>query len=135
MTEQVGRCGRTVNEIADELGCDWHTVNDAVIAYGTALVDDDPERIGEPTAVGLDETLFVRLGRWRTAVVVNVDRRRPRRSPARRRRLVVTARAVRLVRRPRRRRGAQQIEWATLDLSGPVSRRVRHDAPRRHPGR
>jgi len=32
-TEQVGRCGRSVEEIAVELGCDWHTVNDAVIAY------------------------------------------------------------------------------------------------------
>jgi hypothetical protein len=54
----------TVNEIAVQLGCDWHTVNVAVIAYGTALVDDDPDCIGEPTAVGLDETLFVRLGPW-----------------------------------------------------------------------
>ncbi len=50
VTEQVGRCGRTVNEVAVELGCDWHTVNDTVIAYGAALVDDDSERIGEPTA-------------------------------------------------------------------------------------
>ena len=37
VTEQVGRHGRTVNEVAGELGCDWHTVNDTVIAYGTAL--------------------------------------------------------------------------------------------------
>ncbi len=51
VTEQVGRCGRTVNEVATELGCDWHTINDAVIAYGTALVED-PGRIGEPTALG-----------------------------------------------------------------------------------
>jgi hypothetical protein len=50
VTKQVGGCGRTVNEVALELGCDWHTVNDAVIAYGTALVDD-PARIGEPTAL------------------------------------------------------------------------------------
>ena len=66
MCEQVGRRGRTVAEVARELGCDWHTVNDAVIAYGTALVDDDPARIGEVTALGLDETLFARTGRWRT---------------------------------------------------------------------
>ncbi len=64
-TEQVGRRGRTVNEIAVELGCDWHTINDAIIAYGTALVDDDPDRIGAVTALGLDETLFVRVGPWR----------------------------------------------------------------------
>ncbi len=31
MTEQVGRARRAV---ARELGCDWHTVNDAVVAYG-----------------------------------------------------------------------------------------------------
>jgi hypothetical protein len=43
-TEQVGRWGRTVNEVADELGCDWHTVMDAVVAYGSGLVED-PERI------------------------------------------------------------------------------------------
>jgi len=28
-------------------GCAWHTVNDTVIAYGEALVDDDPGRLGE----------------------------------------------------------------------------------------
>jgi transposase len=65
VTVQVGRHGRTVNEVAGELGCDWHTVNDAVIAYGTALVDD-PNRIGQVTAVGLDEVLFARQGPWRT---------------------------------------------------------------------
>jgi len=66
VTGQVGKLGRTVAEVARELGCDWHTVNDAVIAYGTALVDDDPNRIGTVTALGLDETLFCRRGRWRT---------------------------------------------------------------------
>jgi transposase len=64
-TLQVGRHGRTVNEVAVELGCDWHTVNDAVIAYGTPLVED-PARIGQVNAVGLDEVLFARQGRWRT---------------------------------------------------------------------
>ena len=61
-TEQVGRCARSVNEIAIELGCDWHTINDTVIAYGTALVDDDKDRFGVVEAVGLDEVLFVKLG-------------------------------------------------------------------------
>ncbi len=65
VTEQVGRLGRTVNEIAVELGCDWHTINDTVIAYGSVLVDD-PDRIGDVTALGLDETLFARVGPWRT---------------------------------------------------------------------
>ena len=37
VTFQVGKHGGTVNELASEVGCDWHTVNDAVIAYSTAL--------------------------------------------------------------------------------------------------
>jgi transposase len=60
-TWQVGRLGRTVAEVARELGCDWHTVNDTVIAYGSALLDD-PDRIGSVSALGLDETLFCRRG-------------------------------------------------------------------------
>ncbi len=44
VTTQVGRWGRSVKEVAGELDCDWHTVNRAVIAYGGALVDDDPGR-------------------------------------------------------------------------------------------
>ena len=40
-TVQVGRHARSVNEVADELGCAWHTVNDAVVSYGEALVDAD----------------------------------------------------------------------------------------------
>jgi transposase len=65
-TVQVGREGRTVAEVARELGCDWHTVNDAVMAYGAELIDTDDARSGEVTALGLDETLFCRQGRWRT---------------------------------------------------------------------
>ena len=64
-TFQVGRRGRTVAEVADELGCDWHTVMDAVNHHGAPLIDD-PHRIGATTAVGLDEVLFCRLGRFRT---------------------------------------------------------------------
>ena len=43
-TVQVGRLGRTVAEVAAELGCDWHTVMDAVAAYGTALLAADTSR-------------------------------------------------------------------------------------------
>jgi transposase len=73
-TWQVGKHGRSVAEVAAELGCDWHTVNDAVLAYGTALIDDDPARIGVVDALGLDETLFVRNGprrrqAWSTSIV------------------------------------------------------------------
>ena len=33
----VGRWHRSVNEVAVELGCDWHTINNTVLAYGTPL--------------------------------------------------------------------------------------------------
>ena len=61
-TIQVGRHARSVNEVAGELGCDWHTVNDTVVAYGEALLDADEGRIGEVSALGLDEVLMVRTG-------------------------------------------------------------------------
>jgi transposase len=59
-TAQVGRHGRSV---ATDL-CDWHTVMDAVALYGTPLIDD-PGRFGAVSAVGLDETLFARVGPFR----------------------------------------------------------------------
>jgi transposase len=65
-TVQVGREGRTVWEVAEELDCDWHTVNDTVIAWGDALLEADTDRIGDVTALGLDETLFGRFGPWRS---------------------------------------------------------------------
>ena len=61
-TVQVG-AGRTVSEVAAELACDWHTVNDAVTTYGEALLAADRKRLNRTTAIGLDETKFVRLGR------------------------------------------------------------------------
>jgi transposase len=117
VTEQVGRCGRTVNEVAVELGCDWHTVNDAVIAYGSVLVDD-PARIGQPTALGLDETLFCRRGPWRhqswSTSIVDVGNGR-----------LLDVVAGRSAAEPCRWLAAREekwrkaILWATLDLSGP----------------
>ncbi len=118
VTLQVGRHGRTVNEVAGELGCDWHTVNDTVIAYGTALVDDDHSRIGVVTALGLDETLFSRKGQWR----------RQHWSTS-----IVDVRAGRLLDLVEGRDGTgpsawlgergktwrDRVVWATLDLSGP----------------
>jgi transposase len=61
-TVQVGG-GRTVSEVAAELACDWHTVNDAVTTYGGALLEADRKRLNQTSAIGLDETSFVRLGR------------------------------------------------------------------------
>jgi transposase len=66
-TRQVGGQCRTVAEVARELGCDWHTVMDAFVVYGSPLIDN-PDRYGTVGAVGLDETLCVRVGRYRTQV-------------------------------------------------------------------
>lgn len=46
----VGRHGRAVSEVADDLGCDWHTVMDAVVVFGGPLIDD-PARCPAPGVV------------------------------------------------------------------------------------
>ena len=114
-TVQVGRHGRSVAEVAADLGCDWHTVMDAVIVYGQPLIDD-PARFGDVTAVGLDETLFARDGpfrrqRWSTQIVdvqrgqlLDVVAGRDTVEPCRW-----------FAERPAE--WCQRIRWATLDLS------------------
>jgi transposase len=76
-TYEVGKNGRTVNEVAGVLGCDWHTVNDAVLAFGQALIDH-PDRFGAVNALGLDEHLFVKTGEYRVqhfvTALVDVER-------------------------------------------------------------
>ena len=71
-TEQVGRLGRTVSEVVEELGCDWHTVNREIVRWGDALLEADVSRFGQVEAVGVDETLFWRKGRWKKGAVVHV---------------------------------------------------------------
>jgi transposase len=109
------RHGRTVAEMADDLGCDWHTVMDAVTLYGEPLIDD-PARFGAVTAIGLDENRFARqetfrTQRWSTQIVdvrrgqlLDVVPGRDSAEPCRW-----------LAARPDAWRAA--IEWATLDLS------------------
>ena len=81
VTIGVGGRGRSVDEVAAELGCGWHTVNNEVGRWGEALLEADTDRIGEVGAVGVDETLFWRKGRWRTKVwctsVVDVGGHQP----------------------------------------------------------
>ncbi len=116
-TVQVGRHGRSVTEVAKDLGCGWHPVMDAVAAYGQALIDD-PARFGDVSALGLDETLRCRVGEWRrqqwTTQVVDVE--------AGQLLDVVEGRAAAgpiewLENQPADWRAG--IRWATLDLSGP----------------
>ncbi len=70
-TEQVGT-GRSVLEVARELSCDWHTVNDAVTTYGEALLKADRKRLTKTSAIGLDETNFVRFHEQRTSYATTV---------------------------------------------------------------
>ena len=116
-TLQVGRDARPVSDVAAELGCDWHTVNRAVVAWGEALLAADCDRVGAVEALGLDETLFGRHGRWRTrrwcTSIVDVQRGQlldivPGRDAA--------AAAEWLLGRPRAWR--DNVAWGVLDLSG-----------------
>ena len=71
-TRQVGG-GRTVKEVAEELGCNWHTVNQAVTVYGRALLGADKNRLNRTVAIGLDETSFTRQqGHAQTCYVTTV---------------------------------------------------------------
>jgi transposase len=88
---------------------------DAVVTIGEQLVDH-PDRIGDVTALGLDETLFAKLGRFRTqswsTQIVDVRRGQlldvvpGRTAPEPCRWLAARPQAWR-----------DRIEWATLDLS------------------
>lgn len=117
-TTQVGRLGRPVQEVADELGCDWHTVNREVGRWGEALLEADTNRVGAVEAVGVDETLFWRKGRWRTKVwctsVVDVGGHQlldivPGK----------TAESAAGWFRSQPQEWLDGIQWAVLDLSGP----------------
>ena len=66
-TQQVGR-GRDGGGVAEELGCDWHTVAKEVNRWGEALLEADRDRVGIVEALGLDETLFLRQGPWRRRI-------------------------------------------------------------------
>src|SRR5690606_17699717 len=117
-TVQVGHCGRTVAEVARGLGCDWHTVNSAALAYGEALLEADVDRIGQVPALGMDETLFARVGMWKRQLWSTS--------------VVDVARGVLLDVVPGRggtepaawlasqgEEWLSQVQWATLDLSSP----------------
>ncbi len=116
-TRQVG-CGRPVSDVASELGCCWSAVNDTVLCWGQTLLDADTDRIGATTAVGLDETLFGRTGRyrhkaWATSIVDVAGGKLLDIVPHR----TAAAPAQWLLDRPQSWR--EKIRWAALDLSGP----------------
>ncbi len=51
VTRAVGQDGPSVSSVARELDCDWHSANDAVMSYGTPLVED-PNRYGPSSVNG-----------------------------------------------------------------------------------
>ena len=57
-TREVGAEFHTVAYVARQLGVTWHTVMDAVAYWGRVLIDD-PDRAGQTTAAGVDETKFL----------------------------------------------------------------------------
>lgn len=60
--EQVGTQDQAVEHIARELGVDWHTIMRIVTTMGTPVVDD-PDRLADVAALGVDETAFLRAAR------------------------------------------------------------------------
>lgn len=116
-THQVGR-GRAVSDVAAELGCCWSAVNQSVLLWGQTLLDADVDRIGATTAVGLDETLFCREGRYRRkewcTSIVDVSGGKLLDIVAGR---TAAAPAQWLLDQPQHWR--EKIRWAALDLSGP----------------
>jgi transposase len=59
---QVGREGDSVAAVARAYGVGWQTAMHAVVERGAPLVDD-PARLDGVTALGLDETAFLRASR------------------------------------------------------------------------
>lgn len=57
--EQVGRCDAAVSRTARVLGVAWWTVMRQVLDRGTPVVDDSA-RLAQVTAVGVDETAYLR---------------------------------------------------------------------------
>ncbi len=117
VTRQAGR-GRPFNEVASELGCSWHPVNGSVQRWGEALLEADVERIGDTEALGLDEHLMWRRGKFRTKAwgtgIVDVGRGQlldivPGRTAEAPVRWLLARPAGWLA----------GIAWAALDLSGP----------------
>lgn len=56
---RVGRDGHSVAAVARDYGVGWHTVMRAVIDHGLPMIDD-PARLAGVTALGMDETAWLR---------------------------------------------------------------------------
>jgi transposase len=61
---RVGRAGHRFAQVARDAGVGWHTIMACVRDHGRGLVDD-PDRLAGVTALGMDETAFLRANRRR----------------------------------------------------------------------
>ena len=102
-----------------------------MVAWGQALLVADAERVGAVEALGLDETLFARQGRWRTrrwcTSIVDVQRGQlldivPGRD--------AEAPTAWLLNQPAAWRDS--IDWGVLDLSGAYRRTFEVALPQAH---
>jgi transposase len=64
---RVGRDGHSVVAVARDFGVGWATVMAAVVDYGTGLVEH-PDRAATVSALGVDETAFLRASPTRSTV-------------------------------------------------------------------
>jgi transposase len=116
-THQVGAHARSVAEVAEDLGCEWHTLNTAVVTWGQALLEADRDRVGVVEALGLDEVAFAKLGEHHRQYFATsiVDTRSAQLFD------VVPGRGGEESKRWIEARGEEwraNVKWATLDLSG-----------------
>jgi transposase len=79
--QQVGHHDRAVSRVAAQLGVSWHTIMTQVVDRGAPLVDDS-DRLAGVTAVGVDETSFLRAtGTRHTQYATGVSDLTPGRAP------------------------------------------------------
>ncbi len=75
----------SITRVAASLGASWHTVNDAVLAAGRALLVDDPTRLEGVSVLGVDEHCWrhTRYGGRFVTVIIDLTPVRDRTGPAR----------------------------------------------------
>jgi transposase len=116
LTRQIGRHGRSVAEIAEELGRAWHTVNDAPALRRSSHRRRAPHRRRRGAGTGRGALRARRP--LPTPGLLDVHRRRGHRSTPRRRAWSQRAAPTQWLLA----RGAEwlsHVRYATLDLSGP----------------
>ena len=127
-TRRAG-AGRAIKEIAAELGCNWHTAMAAVQRWGQALLEADGGRIDGVTALGLDEILMFRRGRYReqhwgtTIVDAGTGKLLD----------IVAGKSAKGATRwiqGRTSRWRQRVRWAVMDLSGPYRKAFTDTLPK-----